>query len=72
MITVLPKDDPITIPIDINEYKALLSAATRIDVIKALVLDDSSNYVSDLKRKIMAVIRSGEVMYAVDIKEDSN
>lgn len=72
MISVLPKDDIMTIPVPITEYKALLSAATRIDVIKALVLDDSSNYVSDLKRKIMAVIRSGEVMYAVDIKEDSN
>ena len=72
MIGILQNDDIMTIPIPITEYKALLSAATRIDVIKALVLDDSSNYVSDLKRKIMAVIRSGEVMYAVDIKEDSN
>lgn len=72
MIGILQNDDTMTIPIPIMEYKALVSSATVVNIIKGLILDDSSSSAIDLSRKIMAVIRSGEAMYAVTIKEDND
>lgn len=72
MISVLSNDDSMTIPVPIMEYKALVSAATVVNIIKGLILDDSSSSAIELSRKIMAVIRSGEAMYAVEIKEDND
>lgn len=72
MIGILQNDDIMTIPIPIMEYKALVSSATVVNIIKGLILDDSSSSAIDLSRKIMAVIRSWEAMYAVTIKEDND